>query len=128
MRATLALALPAAAGLAVLGEPIAWMLYRWGEARSPRKQADAIGETIRWFSPAVVFYCLVKVTVPVLYAQGRVRAPVLASLAAVAANLAVAFGTHETLRHRGLALAIGAGQAANWVVLLVRSCVRSAGR
>lgn len=117
VRTTLALALPATLGLAVLGEPLARMLYQWGGELSA-SQAAAIGETIRWFSPAVVFYCLVKVTAPVLYAQGRVRAPLLASLVAVVCNLAVALGTHEALRHRGLALAVGAGQAANWFVLI----------
>jgi len=122
LRVTLALALPAAAGLLALGEPLARMLYLWG-AMEPA-EARAIGATIRYFSPAVVFYCLVKVTVPVLYAQGRVRVPLLASLLAVGCNLAVAFSTYRTLQYRGLALAVGAGQAANWAVLAVALRIR----
>jgi putative peptidoglycan lipid II flippase len=116
IRVTLALSLPAAAGLLVLGEPLARMLYLWGNMEP--ESARAIGATVRYFSAAVVFYCLVKVTVPVLYAQGRVKVPLAASLVAVAANLAVALGTYQTLESRGLALAVGAGQAANWLVLM----------
>jgi len=116
LRVTFGLALPAAAGLMALGEPLARMLYLWG-GEMDADGAAAIGATIRYFGPAALFYCLVKVTVPVLYAQGRVRIPLLASLVAVACNLAVAFGTYRTLQYRGLALAVGAGQAANWLVL-----------
>jgi putative peptidoglycan lipid II flippase len=114
---TLAFALPAAAGLAAIGGPIASMLFDWGNATP--EQVLGIGETIQCFSVAVVFYCLVKVTVPVFYAQGRMRGPLIASLAAVACNVAVALALHPTMKWRGLALAIGAGQAVNWLVLML---------
>jgi len=113
---TLAFALPAAAGLAALGRPLAQLLFGWGNTRPD--QVAAIGETIVYFAPAAVFYCLVKVTVPVFYAQNRLKGPLLASLVAVICNLAVALGTHPYLQWRGLALAVGAGQAANWGVLV----------
>jgi len=113
---TLAFALPAAAGLAALGEPIARLLYLWGNAKP--EHVAAIGVTIRYFSLAAVFYCLVKVTVPIFYAQGRLRAHVIASIVAVGANLAVALATHKTLQWRGLALAVGVGSLANWLVLI----------
>lgn len=113
---TLAFAMPAAAGLAALGEPLARLLFLWGNAKA--QSVAEIGETIVFFAPAVVFYCLVKVTVPVFYAQNRLKGPVVASCIAVLCNLAVALGTHPTLRWRGLALAVGAGQAANWAVLV----------
>ncbi len=111
-----ALAAPAAAGLWALGEPLARLLFEWG--RLDADQSRAIGTTIRYYAPAVVFYSAVKVAAPGFYAQGRVRIPLYASLTAVAANLVVAFSLEPTLRHRGLALAIGAGQAANLAVLL----------
>jgi len=125
---TLAFALPAAAGLAALGEPIARLIYLWGNATA--ENAAAIGSTIRYFSVAVVFYCLVKVTVPVFYAQGRLRGPLIASLVAVVCNLAVALATHPYLQWRGLALAVGVGQAANWLVLtwMLRSTLAGVGR
>jgi peptidoglycan biosynthesis protein MviN/MurJ (putative lipid II flippase) len=82
------------------------------------KEAVAIGETIRYFSVAVVFYCCVKVMVPVFYAQGRTRVPMAASFVAVVANLACALALHPHLKWRGLALALGVGQAANLAVLL----------
>ena len=71
-----------------------------------------------------------KVTVPVFYAQGRLRGPLIASLVAVVCNLAVALATHPYLQWRGLALAVGVGQAANWLVLtwMLRSTLQGVGR
>lgn len=113
----LAFAAPAAAGLLVLGEPIADMLFRWGREIGA-DDTTAIGLTIRWFAPSVVFYCAVKAVVPFFHAQGRVRIPVLASLAAVVANLACALLAHRSLRWNGLALAVGVGQLGNLAILL----------
>lgn len=114
---SLALSAPAAAGLFVLGDPLARMLFQWGATDGAG--AAEIGATIRWFSPAVVFYCAVKVVAPVFYAQGRMRVPLLASLVAVAANVAAAVALHPQLRWHGLALAVGIGQTANLAVLLL---------
>jgi len=113
---TIAFAAPACAGLLALGDPLAKLLFLWGDMKV--EEATAIGETIRYFSLAVVFYCSVKVLVPVFYAQGRTRVPMAASLVAVAANLACALALHGYLKWRGLALALGVGQAANLAVLL----------
>jgi len=114
----LALTAPAAAGLLALGGPIARLLYEHGETLP--EQAAAIGSTIVCFAPAVIFYASVKVVTPIFHAQGRVRIPLFASLAGVAANLACALSTHYLtgLQWRGLALALGAGQVANLAVLL----------
>jgi len=112
----LAFAAPACAGLLVLGVPIAKLLFWWGGMGEA--EAFAIGSTIRYYSLAVVFYCSVKVVVPVFYAQGRVKVPLGASLVAVAANLACAISLNPYLQYRGLALAVGVGQAANLTVLL----------
>jgi putative peptidoglycan lipid II flippase len=113
---TLAFAAPACAGLIALGEPLAHMLYDWNNMED--WMVANIGATIRYYAAAVIFYCLVKVTVPVFYARGRIRAPVIASLVAVAANLACALSLYGALKYRGLALAVGCGQAANLAVLL----------
>ncbi len=112
----LAFAAPAAAGLLVLGPPIADLLFHWGQMDTAR--TAAIGLTIRWFAPAVVFYCAVKVVVPFFHAQGQVRIPVIASLAAVACNITCALLAYPALKWNGLALAVGVGQVANLAVLL----------
>ena len=112
----LAFAAPAAAGLFILAEPVARLIYLWGEEMTAEGVA-AIAETIRWYAPAVVFYATVKVVVPIFYAQGRVRIPLVASLVAVLANLACALSLHPTLRWNGLALAVAVGQMANLAVL-----------
>lgn len=113
----LAFAAPAAAGLLVLGPPIADMLFRWGPQMDTARTA-AIGLTIRWFAPAVVFYCAVKVVVPFFHAHGQVRVPLIASLTAVACNIACALLAYKALLWNGLALAVGVGQVANLAVLL----------
>ena len=115
---TLVFAAPAAAGLFVLGEPIARLLFMHGHLDA--MDASAIGTTILFYAPAVVFYASVKVVAPIFFAQGRVHVPLIASLVAVAANLATALTLHylTDLRWLGLAFAVGVGQAANLAVLL----------
>ncbi len=113
---SLALSMPAFAGLLALGPVLAEMLFHWGNLKPD--EAAAIGTTIRWFAPAVVFYCSVKVVVPAFYARGDVRGPLKASLVAVAVNLACALSLKDLLSYRALALAVGCGQAANLAVLL----------
>jgi len=114
----LAFAVPACGGLLALGVPLADMLFLWGKEMTPERTAE-IGLTIRFYAPAVIFYCAVKVVVPFFHAQGRVRVPVVASVTAVAANLACALIAHPRLGWYGLALAVGVGQLANLAVLLV---------
>ncbi len=119
LRLCLAFALPAAAGLFVMAHPIADLLFRHGATTS--REAFLIGETIGVYALAVISYCCVKVMVPVFFALGRVRVPVIASLVAVAANLAVALtlSRDPDWEWRAMALAVGVGQAFNLIVLLI---------
>ena len=119
LRLCFAFALPATAGLFVLAQPIADLLFRHGA--TTRLDALFIGETIRVYALAVISYCCVKVMVPVFFALGRVRVPVIASLVAVAANLAVALtlSRDPDWEWRAMALAVGVGQAFNLIVLLI---------
>lgn len=118
LRLNLTVSMPAAAGLFALADPIARLLFQWRNVTPA--EAGEIAAGIRCFSLAVVFYSSVKVVVPVFHAQGRMRVPAIASLAAVAANLACALSLFPTgLGWRALALAVGAGQAANLLVLLL---------
>ncbi len=123
----LAFALPAAAGMAALADPIAQLLFRHGATSGA--EAAAIGESIRLYSVAVVFYCLVRVVVPVFQAEGRLCVPILGAFAAVTANLSCGVPLHALpeWRWRGLALALGAGQAANLLVLLWAAARRHGG-
>ena len=118
LRLCLAFSIPAAVGLMVLGGPIAQLLFGYG-ATEPA-QAAAIGQAITIYALAVVPYCAVKVLVPVFYAIGKVKVPLLASVLAVGANLAVAIplASHPDLTWRAMALAVAAGQTVNLLILM----------
>ncbi|MEE8104674.1 MAG: murein biosynthesis integral membrane protein MurJ [Planctomycetota bacterium] len=119
LRLCLAFAIPAAVGLMVLGGPIAHLLFGYGATEAA--EANAIGQAITLYALAVVPYCAVKVLVPVYYAVGKMRVPLLASVFAVAANLAVAIplARNPDFQWRALAIAVGAGQAVNLLILMV---------
>jgi len=119
LRLCLAFAIPAAVGLMVLGRPIAHLLFGYGATKIA--EVNAIGQAITLYAFAVVPYCAVKVLVPVYYAIGKMRVPLLASVLAVGANLAVAIplSRHPDFQWRALALAVGAGQAVNLLVLML---------
>ncbi len=111
------LALPAAAGLLVLAEPLVRMIYERG-AFGAGSTAN-VAEALRWYAGGIVFYAGVKAAAPHFLARGDTRTPMLCSLAGIAANLAVAFGFLESLGFRALALAVAAGAATNYVALRI---------
>ena len=65
------LAIPAGAGLSVLGGPALMMLY-------PRRQADALaaGPHMRWLGLACIFICLMNLTNVILQTYGKERIPI----------------------------------------------------
>lgn len=117
------LALPAATGLFVLGEPIVRLIYERGAfgAASTARVADAL----RWYAGGIVFYAGVKAAAPQFLARGDTRRPMLCSLTGIGVNLAVAFsliGPFGDRGYRALALSVAAGAAANYL------CLRLSGR
>ena len=113
------LALPSAVGLFVLADPLVTLIFERGRF-GPDSTANT-AEAIRWYAGGVVFYAGVKAAVPVFLARGDTKTPMRCSLLGIGANLAVAFGTIDALGFRGLALAVAAGAATNYVALRVMS-------
>ncbi len=109
------LALPAAAGLFVLAEPLVRLIYERG-AFGPGS-TETVAEALRWYAAGIVFYAGVKAAAPHYLARGDTRTPMLCSLLGIVANLVVAFGLLESLGFRALAFAVAAGAATNYLTL-----------
>jgi putative peptidoglycan lipid II flippase len=109
------LTVPCTLGLIALAEPIARLLYE--------RRAFHAGDTAGTASALVLYatglycYSAVKVAAPAFYALGRTRVPMAASLAAVAANLALNFVLFPFLGYPGLALGTALAATVNFAVL-----------
>ena len=75
---------------------------------------------------ALFFYSGVKVLAPAFYALGRLRVPVMASILAVAINIAWSLATYKQFGH--LALATGTAIAATVNFLILAIALRSSFR
>jgi len=116
LQLVLFLTVPSTVGLALLARPIIRLIFEHG-----RFTPHATTETARalsGYAVGLVAYSAIKVVAPAFYALGRTRVPLLASLSAVAANLAWNFLTFRRLGHVGLALGTSVAATVNLAVLL----------
>ncbi|MBL9100294.1 MAG: murein biosynthesis integral membrane protein MurJ [Myxococcales bacterium] len=111
-------------GLYVLAEPIVGLLYEGGEFR--REQTVAVAAILRMYALALVPYSLVKIVAPAFYTIDRTRLPLVASLAAIAVNIAFNALTYRQLGAPGLALGTTLGSVVN-ILLLRRLFAREIG-
>jgi putative peptidoglycan lipid II flippase len=117
LRLVLFLTVPATVGLAVLGEPIIRLLYEHGAFRADSTAATAAA--LRLYATGLVAYAAVKVIAPAFYAVDNSRVPILASMSAVAGNLAINFALHGRYGFRVLAFGVAFGALVNVAVLYV---------
>ncbi|MBI3543180.1 MAG: murein biosynthesis integral membrane protein MurJ [Deltaproteobacteria bacterium] len=87
LRMTLAVNGPAAAGLMAVGLPIVQLLFQHG--RFQFADAEATASAVFWYGVGLPGYSAVKVLVPVFYALGTTRVPVITSFVMVALNAAL---------------------------------------
>lgn len=109
------LGVPASAGLILLAEPLARLLFQRGEFSA--EDALRTARVIRLSATGVWAYCAVPVLVRAYYALGEVRIPVRTGVLAVLWNLAVSAVLVGHLAEGALALA-GATAAMFQTVLL----------
>jgi putative peptidoglycan lipid II flippase len=107
LEVSLALTLPAAVALAVLAGPIIAVLFERGAFDAAASAETAM--VLRAYAFGLVAFVLVKALTPAFFARGDTRTPVLAGLAAVAANLGLnlLFLAGGWLGAAGIALATG---------------------
>jgi putative peptidoglycan lipid II flippase len=110
-------AVPASVVLALLGEPLVVMLFQRGKF-----DAAAAAETARalvWQGGAVWTVAAVRQTVPVFYALGDTRTPVLVSALDLLAFIALAVLLKGPLGHVGISVAVAGSSFVQMALLLV---------
>lgn len=109
------LSIPSACGLWILAEPIVAVLFGHGSFDS----VDVIrtAEAIRFYSLGLFAYAAVKITVPVFYALGDTRYPVMGSFIGVGVNLLLVLSLIGTLSYKATALSLSGAMACNFLFL-----------
>ena len=124
------LAVPAACGLIVLGDPIVSLIYEGGRFRAA--DTDMTAWALSAYSVGLAGYAAIKVLSPSFYALDDARTPMYISVATIAAHAPVSFGMMYLLSgvgvsperpngygHVGVALATSAVALVNFVALAV---------
>jgi len=74
-------------------------------------------QAVQLYSIGLLAYAAVKIIVPVFYALDDTRWPVMASFAAVAANICIIILTLDPLQHRAIALSTSVTMIMNFLLL-----------
>ncbi len=111
LRVTVLLAVPSAVALAVLALPLIAMLFQYG--RFTPEDAWMTRQALMAYSVGLVGIILVKILAPGFYARQNVVTPVKIGILTLLATQAMNLAFVGTLRHAGLALAIGLGACLN---------------
>ena len=110
LRIVLFIAVPAAAALMLLAEPILSTLFLYGEVMTPRDMAMAT-LSLRAYSLGLIAFMLIKVLAPGFFARQDMRTPVRIGVIAMVSNMilnllfVVPLHFYWQVGHAGLALA-----------------------
>ena len=110
-----ALAIPATAGLMLLSQPIIRLIFEHGAFTATDTLQTAAA--LSWYAIGLFAYSAIKVMVPVFYALGNTRFPVIGSFLGVAANVGTVTLVIDQLQHRGIALATSCAMILNFLFL-----------
>jgi putative peptidoglycan lipid II flippase len=111
LRITVLLALPSAAALAVLALPLIATLFHYG--RFSAHDAWMTQQALVAYSVGLIGMILVKILAPGFYARQNVVTPVKIGVLTLLATQAMNLAFIGSLKHAGLALAIGLGACLN---------------
>lgn len=117
LRMALFLALPAAAGLSVLSEPIIRLLFEHGHF-SP-ESTERTAEALIYFAVGLPFISAVRVTSNVFFALKDSKTPVKMACWSVVANLLFSLLLMKPMAHNGLALAVSLAALLNWTLQIL---------
>jgi putative peptidoglycan lipid II flippase len=117
MRLALFVAIPASVALVCVGHPLVVLLFERGQF-----SALASSETARalaWQGGAIWTVAVVRQTVPVFYALGDTRTPVVVSALDLCAFIVLAVTLKGPLGHVGISIAVAGSSAVQMVLLVV---------
>ncbi len=117
LRAVMALAIPAACGLILLGRPLLQMLYQRGAFGAGA--TEAVYLAVRFYAVGLVGQVCLELAARAFFAQQDTLTPLLIAAASAAVNIALGLLLMGPLRHGGLALANSLAVSAEVVVLLL---------
>lgn len=117
LRLVLLLTVPATVGLLLLSDPIIRLIFEHGRFTALDTRATAAA--LELFVVGLCAYAAVKVVAPAFYATDMARIPVIASISAVAGNLAINFALHPIYGYRILALGTAVSALLNFAVLYI---------
>jgi putative peptidoglycan lipid II flippase len=110
-----ALAVPATAGLVLLAAPIIRLIFEHG-AFTPLDTIQT-ADALALYACGLFAYSAIKVMVPVFYAIGNTKYPVIGSFLGVAANILTITLVIDQLQHRGIALSTSCAMILNFLFL-----------
>lgn len=115
LRPLLFLSIPASAGLFLVREPIARLIYESGTF--DERSTELVAAPLAWFAAGLVGYALTEILTRVFYATRDTRTPVITGVLTVIANLLLCALLIGSLGHSGLALALSVTTGAEAVIL-----------
>jgi putative peptidoglycan lipid II flippase len=117
MRLAMFVAIPASVALVCVGHPLVAFLFERGQfdARASVETARALA----WQGGAIWTVAAVRQTVPVFYALGDTRTPVIVSAVDLAAFIVLALALRGPLGHVGISVAVAGSSAVQMGLLLV---------
>lgn len=111
----LSLTIPATAGLVLLAEPIIRLIFEHGAFTALDTSRTA--EALTYYAYGLFAYSGIKVMVPVFYALGDTRFPVIGSFIAVTANIIIITLTIDLFQHKAIALSTSCSMTLNFLFL-----------
>jgi putative peptidoglycan lipid II flippase len=117
LRLALFVAIPCSVGLAILGEPIVRALFERGafDALASRETARALF----WQGGAIFTVAAVRQLVPVYYALGDTKTPVVVSAIDLCAFIALALALRGSMGQAGISAAVAGSSAVQMLLLFV---------
>jgi len=116
LRTVLALSVPAAVGLIVLGRPLLALLYQRGQFDAAA--TDAVYVALRFYALGLAAQTCLELAARVFFAQQDTITPLLLATASAAANIALAILLMKPVGYGGLALANSLAVTAEVIALL----------
>jgi putative peptidoglycan lipid II flippase len=111
----LSLTIPATAGLVLLAEPIIRLIFEHGAFT--QLDTGKTAEALTFYAFGLFAYSAVKVMVPVFYAMGNTKFPVIGSFIAVGANIIIITLTIDSFQHKAIALSTSCTMTLNFLFL-----------